>query len=394
MTETIEPTAKAETIPEATKTRGRIRLFEVSGIQVTIDYSWLIIFLLVIWSLSSGYFPYAFGKEYNATTYWIAGFVATVLFFASIVIHELSHSLTAVRCGLLIPEITLFIFGGVAQLSKEPDDPRMELKIATAGPLASFVLAAIFWVIMFGLEHIKAPKLIIGVFQYLSWINVALAVFNLVPGYPLDGGRILRALVWWKTGSLASATKWASDVGKGFAWALMILGGYQIFMGHLIGGLWLILIGMFLRAVAASGYEEVIVKQSLGGVRVEEVMVHDVVAAPPELTLDRLVHDYFLKYGHGGFPVVRQGEAVGLISLAQIKGVPEEDRKTKTVADVMIPLSEEVEIEPRASLVDALRKMSIVGIGRLLVMQAGRMVGMITKTGLLRFLEIKRVLEE
>jgi CBS domain-containing protein len=280
----------------------------------------------------------------------------------------------------------------MARLSQEPTNPKTELKIAVAGPLTSFALAIIFWGVKAAIQG-HAPSLIVAIFHYLAWINVALAVFNLVPGYPLDGGRILRAIIWWRTGSVAGATKWASDIGKGFAWALMILGAFQLFTGALIAGLWLIFIGMFLRGIAAAGYQEVMMKQSLDGVRVEEVMVEKVVTVDPDTPLNDLTEKFFFKHGHGGYPVVQDGKALGLVSLAQVKDVPNEERKTKTVGDVMVPLNEQIEIEPGDSLVAALKKMSEAGSGRLLVMQRGRMAGMITKTGLMRFFEMKQVLE-
>ncbi len=392
MAETKETTNEQQNA-EKEKTRwGKFKLFEISGIQITIDYSWLIIFLLVAWGLSAGYFPRLF-PDYSPQFYWVAGIFAALLLFASILIHELSHSITAIRAGIKIPEITLFIFGGVARLSQEPTNPRTELKIAVAGPLASFVLALAFGVLARVLGG-PVPGMVVGIFTYLAWINLALGIFNLVPGYPLDGGRILRALVWWRTGSVARATKLASNIGQGFAWALMILGGVQIFIGELIGGLWLIFIGMFLRGIAASGYQEVMVKQSLEGVPVKDLLVENPVTIAPEVTLERAASEYFLRYGHGGFPVVRDGTTLGLLSLAQIKDVPEEARKSKTAGDVMIPLDEDIRIHPDESLLGAFKKMTQRGIGRLLVMRGNEMVGMITKTGMLRFLEIKRLLGE
>ncbi len=392
MAETKETTNEQQNAEKERTRWGKFKLFEIAGIQITIDYSWLIIFLLVAWGLSAGYFPRLF-PDYSAGFYWVAGIIAALLLFVSILIHELSHSITAIRTGIKIPEITLFIFGGVAKLSQEPTNPKTELKIAVAGPLASFVLALVFGILARVLGG-PAPGMVVGIFTYLAWINLALGIFNLVPGYPLDGGRILRALVWWRTGSVARATRLASNIGQGFAWALMILGGVQIFMGELIGGLWLIFIGMFLRGIAASGYQEVMVKQSLEGVPVKYLLVENPVTIGPEVTLERAVSEYFLRYGHGGFPVVQQGKALGLLSLAQIKDVPEEARKSKTAGEVMIPLGEDIRILPEESLLEAFKKMTRSGIGRLLVMRDNEMVGMITKTGMLRFLDIKRLLEE
>jgi len=371
--------------------RAGFNLFKIAGIQITVDYSWLIIFVLVVWSLSAGYFPHYYPGQSNQT-YWIAGLIAAFLFFLSILIHEFSHSLMAIRSGIKISEITLFIFGGISRLSEEAKDPKTELKIALIGPLSSFALALIFWGIKTGLEG-NQPSLISVVLNYLIWINTALGIFNLIPGFPLDGGRVLRALWWWKTGSLTRATQVASNIGKGFALALMVLGGLQIFMGALIGGLWFIFIGMFLRGVAESGYQELIIRQSLESVQVQEVMIPEVVSIPPELPLKYLINEYFLRYGYRGFPVVQEGKVLGVVSIADIKDIPEGEDGNRTVEKVMVPVSSRILIAPEASLAEALKKMVQEGVGRLLVVRGDKMVGMITKTGLLRFLEIRHILE-
>jgi Zn-dependent protease/CBS domain-containing protein len=370
---------------------GVFSLFKIAGIRISLDYSWFIVFALVIWSLSAGYFPRNFPGQ-TLQTYWIAGLIATFMFFASVLIHELSHSLMAMRSGIHIPEITLFLFGGVSKLSEEPRDPKTELKIAIVGPLSSFALALLFWAMQ---KLLPGPgaSLTKAVLHYLAWINLALGIFNLIPGFPLDGGRILRALRWWKTGSLTQATKLASDVGKGFAVALMLLGGLQIFAGFLIGGLWLLFIGMFLRSVAEGGYQEVVVRQLLQGVPVEEVMVREVVSVAPDLPLNQLINSYFLHYGYKGFPVAQAGRVLGMVSVFNIKGLPEDQQKTKTVAQVMEPLNDDLLISPQVSLTEALSKMGQTEAGRLVVMQGGKMVGLISKTGLLRYLEMKRILE-
>jgi CBS domain-containing protein len=297
----------------------------------------------------------------------------------------------AIRCGIEIPEITLFIFGGVSKLSQEPKDPKTELKISVVGPLSSFVLAGIFGLIAKLL--VGLPALLVAVFHYLSWINVALGVFNLIPGFPLDGGRIFRAIWWWKTGSLIRATKVATDLGKTFAVALMVLGALQIFTGLLISGLWLVFIGMFLRGMSERGYEELIIRKSLEGVPLKEVMIRDVVSVPPSLTLDQLVHDYFLHYTYRGFPVVSDHAVLGLVSLSAVSGVPREEQARTTAAEVMTPLREGLVIAADASLAEALTRMVQEDADRLLVMEQGRMAGLITKTSLLRFVQIKQILE-
>jgi Zn-dependent protease/predicted transcriptional regulator len=367
-----------------------IRLFRVRGIDIRLDYSWFIVFALVLWSLSAGYFPRAY-PGHPARLYWAAGLLATLFFFLSVITHELAHSLMALRSGIRIREITLFIFGGMARLSEEASDPKTEFKIAVVGPLTSFALAGLFWLAQ-TVARGEQPSILVEVFGYLAWINVALGVFNLLPGFPLDGGRIFRAVWWWKTGSMLEATRKASDWGKGLAIALMIFGGLQIFGGNLIGGLWLIFIGMFLRGVAEASYQELAVRKSLEGTRVQDVMVRNVVTTPPDLPLSGLISDYFLRYGYRGFPVKSNGDVLGLVSLSQVKNVPPQEQTEKTVGDVMAPLKGELTIAPDTPLSEALKRMSEANTGRLLVMDDGRMLGLLTETGLLRFLEIRRTL--
>lgn len=375
----------------AAKPRG-FHLFTIAGIRIIIDYSWFIVFFLVVWSLSAGYFPHRYPGESSAH-YWTAGIFTAVAFFLSILGHELSHSFMAIRSGIQIPSITLFLFGGVSELSQEAQDPQTELKVAIVGPVSSFVFGLAAWVISRQVADASSP-LVPAVFTYLAFINIAVGVFNLVPGFPLDGGRVLRALWWWRTGSLTQATRVATDMGKGFALVLMFLGGLMIFQGNLLGGIWLIFIGMFLRGVAQQGYQELVVKQSLQGVQVGEVMIQDVVSVSPDLSLKRLVSDYFMKYGYRGFPVVDGGKPLGVVSVGSIRDVPEEHLSERTVADVLRPLDDGLVVAPDAPLIEALKKMAPAEVGRLIVLEGGRMVGLITKTGLVRFLEMRRILRE
>lgn len=368
-----------------------INLIKIAGIQISFDYSWLIVFALVLFAMSGGYFP-RYYPGHAFPTYWLAGAIATFFFFASVVIHELAHSLVAIRSGIQISEITLFIFGGVSKITEEPQDPVTELKVAIVGPLSSFALAALFWLIK-GFFAGLDLSLTQGIFSYLAWINLALGIFNLVPGFPLDGGRVFRALYWWKTGSLTRATRLAADLGKGFAVALMVLGGVQIFLGDLFGGLWFIFIGMFLRGMSQRGYEEVIVRKSLEGMPVREIMTREVVSVQPDMTISQLVHDYFLRYTYGGFPVMADGRVLGVVSIAGVREVPRQEQDFRKVAEVMEPVSEQVVIAGEVSLAEALRRMTQADQDRLLVMEGDHMVGLITKTSLLRFVQVKRLLE-
>lgn len=374
--------------------RGRtgIPLFKIRGIQIRVDYSWFFIFLLVLWSLSMGYFP-QMAPQQSVAAYWLAGFIATLLFFICLLTHELAHSLVAIRLGTHIPAITLFIFGGMAHLSEDPRDPKTELKIAAMGPFTSLLLAGIFWGlgVIFQSQLTDLSRHILG---YLAWINLALAVFNLIPGFPLDGGRMFRAWWWWRTGSIQQATKIASNIGKGFAVCLIIVGALEIFSGFLLGGIWLIFIGMFLRGLAQAGYQQLLLKRSLAAARVKEMMIEDIVTIPSESRLKDAIQNFFLRYGYRGFPVIRNGSPVGLISLRQIVGIPETERERKTVDEVMIPAATSNQIAPDTTLEEALQKMTQENLGRLLVMDDGKkMAGMITRTGLLRYLEFKRELD-
>lgn len=372
----------------------RVSLGWLAGIHISLDYSWFIIFALVIWSLAAGYFPRSYPGQ-TTGAYWLAGLIATLFFFTSILVHELSHALMSRRAGLKVPEITLFIFGGMAHLAEEAKDPKTEFGIAIVGPLTSFVLAALFWGISQSLEA-STPSLPSMMFTYLAWINLALGVFNLFPGFPLDGGRVFRAFWWWKTGSLQKATRVAANIGKGFAIALMIVGALQIFGGALVGGAWLIFIGMFLRGMAEGGYQEVMLHHYLEGLRAEDVMVQEVVSAPPQLSLSQLVAQYFLRYGYQGYPVRQDGDTngniLGVVSVKDVQAVPEAERSSTTVQQAMTPLKTSLQITPDTSLAEALQRMIQEDSGRLLVMQDGQLSGLLTKTALLRFLELKQVL--
>jgi CBS domain-containing protein len=277
----------------------------------------------------------------------------------------------------------------MARLSEEASDPKTEFKIAAVGPLTSLVLAGLFWLIQTAARG-DQPSIFVEMFGYLAWINFALAVFNLVPGFPLDGGRLFRAFWWWKTGSIVDATRVASDWGKGFAVVLMIFGGLQIFTGSLVGGLWLIFIGMFLRGIAEASYQELLLKRSLDGRRVDQVMSREIVSISPELSVKSAIADYFLRYGYRGFPVRTNGTVHGIISLPDVKDLSVNEQDSRTVGEVMSAINDAMVVAPETPVSEALQRMSEENIARLLVMDDGRMVGMFTHTGVLRYLEFHK----
>jgi len=370
-----------------------VDLFKVAGIQIAIDYSWIVIFLLVSCSLSVGYFPHEY-PGYGWGAYLVVGVVATLLFFASVVTHELAHSLVANRLGQPVRRITLFIFGGMAHLSREPSNATAEMNIAAVGPLTSLALGAMFWVCERIAAGVGLPLLWAAVFKYLAFINVALALFNLLPGFPLDGGRILRGLLWRRSGDLRAATARAADWGAGIAFGLMALGLVEILGGALIGGLWLIFIGMFLRAAARAGYHGVVVERALGSATVRDLMVSDPVIVPGDRTVSQAIEEHFLRHGFGGFPVGEPGQIEGLVSLAQIKHCPPDQRARLQVREIMRPADAAVKIAATASVSDALRQMVTADSGRLLVTDDGRVIGLITLSGMTRFIQLKTELEE
>lgn len=386
-TDTPPPTPAADREPR----RGGLDLFRVFGIRIRLDWSWFLIFLLLLWSLSAGYLPTVQPGE-SPGFYWLMGLGAVVLFFGSLLLHELAHALVARAHGMEIPAITLFLFGGVSELRDEPRKPSWEFRIAVVGPLTSFALVGVFWGI-----HALLPEstnaVLMTVLHYLGWVNLALGVFNLLPGYPLDGGRLLRAFLWKRSGSLGRATRRAADVGKALAVGIIVLGGIEIFLGGLLGGLWLVLIGLFLRSSAEGGYQMLAMRRALDCCAVEAVMTRDPVTVRSDTTLRELVDSYILERGYRGFPVVDDGEPRGLITLSDVKAVPKEHWDEITVGERMHSLSSGVTVDHDAPLTDALERMQRSGTGRLLVMSDGKAEGMLSREGLLRFVQIRNVLD-
>jgi Zn-dependent protease/predicted transcriptional regulator len=376
-----------ESMAEA-KNRQEIDLFKVAGVQIAIDYSWLVIFVLVLWSLSAGYFP-ALHPGYPRSEYWIVGLVGTLLFFLSIVTHELSHAIVANRLGQPIERISLFIFGGMAHLGHEPTSARDELRIAAVGPLTSFVLGAIFLSIPRILHLSASSPMWASLFEYLGFINFALGIFNLLPGFPLDGGRILRAIIWGRTGDFRAATARASQWGQGVAYGLIFLGAVEIFSGSLIGGLWLIFIALFLKSAASSSYQGLVLEQVLGSVQVRELMARDPITINPANSVSAAIQDHFMSHGHGGYPVVSGSTVEGVVSLSQVRDCPVEERGTKHISEIMRPIDPAIVIAPDAPASKALRQMSESDSARLLVMEHDKLVGLITRSAIAHFVMVR-----
>ncbi len=366
----------------------RITLFKLFGFEVRLDASWLIIAILVTWSLAAGVFPYLY-PGLNRETYWTMAVVGALGLFISIVVHEFSHSLVARRFGMSMKGITLFIFGGVAEMGDEPPTAKAEFLMAIAGPVASLMIAAIFFLIYRLGEQVGWQAPVNAVIYYIASINGILAAFNLLPAFPLDGGRVLRAILWGYKGDLRWATRVSSTVGAAFGLGLIFVGILQFVGGNLIGGMWLALIGMFLRNAAQTSYQQLLVRKALEGELVRRFMVTDPITVPPQLTVRQLVEDYILTHQHRLYPVLDGDRLLGCVTTRQVREIPREDWDQRTVRDVLLPVSSANSIPPTMDAVQALATMNQSGFTRLLVVENGRLVGLLTLKDLLNFFSLK-----
>lgn len=363
-----------------------VTLFRVRTIPVRVHASWLAVYGLIAWSLAVGYFPQAL-PELGWTTHWIGGLVAALLLFVSVFLHELSHSLVALRLGIPVKAITLHVFGGVSELGREPDHPRTEFAIAIVGPLTSFAIAAVVALV----ARAVPPAPIVGaVMQYLVLVNVVVGVFNLVPGFPLDGGRVLRAVLWRVRGDLPWATRIASTAGSGFGLALILLGVWRGLAGEFLGGLWLVVIGLFLRQASTASYEQLLVHRALRGRSVAEIMTREVVQIAPDVTVAALVDDYFWRHHVTSFPVVDDGRLLGVVSIHDVGSLPREHWSQRRVADVMRPVTDALVVAPQAQLLQVLEKVSRNGIGRVAVVDGDRLAGYLSVKDIMHVLTVAR----
>jgi len=364
---------------------GGIPIGKVFGIAIRLHYSWFIVFMLVAWSLSVGYFPGEY-PGWGLSVSIIAGVVTSLLFFGSVLAHELMHSVIAKAAGIPIRGITLFIFGGVSQMGQEPKNPRDEFRIAIAGPLTSLVLGCIFLAIWFFLKGL--PETITAIAHWLGWINIFLAGFNLVPGFPLDGGRVLRSLLWWRSQNLRKATKIASNVGRAVGYVFILAGIWIIFQGNWFNGIWLALIGWFLENAAVSSYKQLDLLEKLKMHKVVEAMTTDCPVVPPETTIERLIQGNILVLGRRCFPVVNDNGILGLVTIHDIKLVPREQWTTRTVREAMTPLNKLKTVGPEEDLATVMQILAEENINQVLVVKDNNILGMVARDNLLTFLSL------
>ncbi len=364
-----------------------VRVARLFGFEIRLDLSWFVVFLLVLWTFAQAVFP-ARVRGYSPAVYSAMAFAGAILFFGSVLLHELAHSAVARARGIPVEGITLFIFGGVARIRSDVENPKDEFLITVVGPLSSAAIG----LVLLGFARAGArwglPEPVTGVADYLALLNFMLAGFNLVPGFPLDGGRLFRSLVWYVSKDLRKATRWASYTGRGFGLLLIGCGILILFQGGLVAGMWLIFIGWFLAQAAEASYRQLILRRILEGVQASEAMTRAPETVRPELTLRDIVDEYFLRRRYNSFPVEDdQGNLVGLVTLSQVKKVERERWPTTRVGEVMMPVSEAVTVRSRDSLAEVLAKLESAGVGRALVVDNGRLEGVVSNADVAQWME-------
>ena len=370
-----------------------IKLFKLFGFEVRVDLSWVIIAILIAWSLSIGFFPFHY-KNLSAQVYWSMGIIGALGLFLSVIFHEMCHSLVARSYGIPMKGITLFIFGGVAEMGDEPHSPRAEFTMAIAGPLSSILIALVaYGIYAFGKARGWVVP-VVGVIHYLSTINGLLAAFNLIPAFPLDGGRVLRSALWGLKGNIRWATRVSSWIGEAFGTLLIVLGVLAVVRGNFMGGMWWFLIGMFLRNAAKMSYRQLTVRKALEGEPIRRFMEPNPITVPPSISVEELVEDYIYKYHFKMFPVVDSERLMGCVTTKQVREIPREEWSRRTVGGLAAECSMENVIEPGADAIKALSIMSQTGNSRLLVVEKGRLLGVITLKDLMKFLALKVELED
>jgi Zn-dependent protease/ribosomal protein L40E len=364
------------------------------GIPIRIHYTLWVVFILIAWSLadSHGYMPHQY-PGLSVATYWGIGIASAIVLFASVLVHELSHSYIAKKNGLPIARITLFFFGGVSEMTEEPQNPGLEVRMAAAGPLMSFLIAGVLGALWYVAGFAKAPVPVIATLGYGALINGALGVFNLLPAFPLDGGRVFRGSLWKRSKNLVGATRTATRVSEAFSLVMMLGGFVAIIFGDFVDGIWIVVLGWFIKSGAETSLRQTIVGETLSGVTVSNIMTRDVLTAPPDITVNQLVSNYFLVHRHGGYPVVKDGAIQGIVTLQCVRAVPRERRDIETVAQAMVPCERTVMVKPNLSALDAMHKMAREKVGRVLVAEDGQLLGIVTRGDIMRAVQTRLELD-
>ncbi|MBE0431601.1 MAG: site-2 protease family protein [Dehalococcoidia bacterium] len=365
--------------------KSSLRLIRIAGIDIGVHYTWIFIFLLLSWALAQGFFPQLY-PDWDTRTYWITGVAAALLLFGSVLLHELAHSLVAKARGMKVHSITLFLFGGVSNLEEEPERPIIEFAVSIVGPLTSLAVAGICWGLLQLVENRQTP--LAGILTYLALVNTILAAFNLLPGYPLDGGRVLRSILWQRTGSLVRATNIAATVGKIMGWALIALGLLQAFAGNW-GGLWLAFIGWFLSTSAEASRRQTSLREQLSGVFVRDVMVPNPATISPDTTVSTLVSNVFRRQLSRAVPICQNDRIVGIATVSDVKELPREKWDDTPVSEIMTrdPL---YQVRPEDDLNAAMQLIAKHDVNQVLVKDDTGCAGLVTRADILNYLQLSQ----
>ena len=362
--------------------RHGVPIGRIFGISIDLDYSWFLIVGLVTWMLAESYFPAEFAG-WTAGEYWLIGFITALLLFASVLVHELAHSVVAQTFGISVPRITLFLFGGASQIATEAPTPGTEFWIAVVGPLTSMFLAAFFWEIE---PLVTAGPPVYALVRYLALINIALALFNLIPGYPLDGGRIFRAILWRASHNHHRATVAAGVTGRFFGFLFIFLGIWQAFTVNLGNGIWVALIGWFLESAASSQLQQEGLRGLLDGHIVADAMQRNLIQVPEDLSVQELAREVMLTTGSTPALVTHDGVPEGIVTVADLNATPRETWPITKAGQVMIPLQKLITTQPSAVLWSALEAMGRDGVGQLVVLDGNRVCGALSRADILHYL--------
>lgn len=366
-----------------------IKIGRIAGIDIKIHWSWFAIFFLLTWFLATGFYGDVY-ETWSRTEAWAASIVTTILFFSSILLHELSHSIVARRLGIPVKDITLFIFGGVSSLGAEPTDAKQEFKVAIVGPLTSFAIGIIAGIIaLIGLLNDLEDTVPFAIAEYLFVINIAVGIFNMLPGFPLDGGRVLRAALWGRSGNMLRATRWASTAGTVISFGLIAIGVVSILFGSFIGGVWFIVIGWFLRNSAESSYQQLVLRRTLEGVKVREMLNRGFHPAPPDMPLDEVVTGLMFGHSQRCVPIVVADDLLGLISMRDLHKVATDQWPETSAFRAMTPKEQLHIVAPEDDLTRALEIMASHDIHQLPVIDSRSFLGFVTRADVLRLIQIR-----
>lgn len=368
-----------------------LKIGKIGGIEIKLNYSWFFVFLFIAWSLSNNYLPTQYPDK-TSNFYYTIGIASALSLYISIILHELAHSFVAKNRGIDINNITLHFFGGVAQINEESSDPKTEAYMALAGPLTSFIVSG-FFLLLNSFIGPNAPDTVEALLVYSGYANLGLALFNMIPAFPMDGGRVYRAIIWNRNGNLIKATRSASTASNIISLLFMGFGFFNLFSSGSFDGLWLIFIGLFINSSSKVGLSQTIISEALGEMNVNDIMTKNVKTVEPDVSIQRLIDEWFSVYKHQGYPVTDEDRLLGIITNEDVRKVDQSKRTASTVGEVMRKRDELVTIEPDAKASDALMKMSMNDVGRLLVVENDMLIGIITRGDLIKTIQMRTQFE-